>query len=90
MMWYEEISEGAHVGTTTHQGVPGGPGAPRWVGLCPPGAPPFGIVCTKNSEIFRKNHVNFLEHSENFYFGSFFNAREIQKTDKTWHFILFN
>ena len=31
MMWYEEISEGAHVGTTTHQGTPGGLSAPRWV-----------------------------------------------------------
>ena len=31
MMWYEEISEGAHVGTTTNQGTPGDPGAPRWV-----------------------------------------------------------
>ena len=30
-MWDEEVSEGAHVGTTTHQGAPGGPGAPRWV-----------------------------------------------------------
>ena len=31
MMWCKEISEGAHVGTTTHQGTPGVPGAPRWV-----------------------------------------------------------
>ena len=31
VMWEEEVSEGAHVGTTTNQGAPGGPGAPRWV-----------------------------------------------------------
>ena len=31
MMWDEEISEGAHVGTRTNQGAPGGPSAPRWV-----------------------------------------------------------
>ena len=31
MMWCKEISEGADVGTTTHQGAPRGPGVPRWV-----------------------------------------------------------
>ena len=70
MMWDEEISEGAHVGTTTHQGAPGGPGAPRW-GV-PPGAPPSDIICTINSEIFRKNRIKFSEHSENFYFRVIF------------------
>ncbi len=34
MMWAKEISEGAHMGTTTHQGAPGGAGAPRWVHYC--------------------------------------------------------
>ena len=59
-------------------------------GLCPPGAPPSGIICTRNSEIFRKNRVKILGHSKNFYFWVIFIAREIQKIDKTWHFILFN
>ena len=29
--WAKEISEGAHMGAITHQGVPGGASAPRWV-----------------------------------------------------------
>ena len=31
MMWAKEISEGAHVRTTTHQGALGAADAPRWV-----------------------------------------------------------
>ena len=53
MMWDEGISEGAHVGTTTHQGAPGG-------------------ICAKNSKIFRKNRIKFLEHFENFCFWVIF------------------
>ena len=30
VMW-EEVSDGGHIGTTTHQGMPGGPVTPRWV-----------------------------------------------------------
>ena len=67
MMWDEEVSEGAHVGTTTHQGVLACPG-----GFCPPGASPSDIICTRNSEIFRKNHIKFSGHSENFYFWIIF------------------
>ena len=89
-MWDEEVSEGAHVGTTTHQSTPGGPGAPRWV---------VPTWCTSlwyylHQKFLniqkKKNHIMFSEHSEKFYFWVFFIAREIQKTDKTWHFILFN
>ena len=84
-MWDEEIIEGGHVGTTTHQGVPGGPGAPRWVVHLP--LILFAPTILKYSE---KNRIKFSEHSENFYFWVIFIAREIQKTDKTWHLILFN
>ena len=65
MMCAKEISERAHVGTTTHQGAPRGPDVPRWV------VPTWGT-------------------SLGYYLGHFFIAREIQKTYKTWHFILFN
>ena len=88
-MWDEGISEGAHVGTTTHQGAPGGPGAPRWV---------VPTWCTslwyylhqKFLNIQKKIISGFQSILRTFIFGSFFIAREIQKTDKTWHFILFN
>ena len=39
MMWDEEISEGAHVGTTTHQGAPGDPGVP--CGVVPTSGAPW-------------------------------------------------
>ena len=66
-MWEEEVSEGPHVGTTTHQAMPGGPGAPRWV---------VPTWCTslwyylhqKFINIQKKNRIRFSEHSENFYF----------------------
>ena len=29
--WAQEVLEGSFVESTTHQGVPGGPGTPRWV-----------------------------------------------------------
>ena len=83
MMWAKEISEGAHVGTTTHQG------APRWV---------VPTWCTslwyylhqKFINIQKKFMFNFQGILRTFIFGSFFIAWENQKTDKTWHFILFN
>ena len=77
-MWDGEISEGVHVGTTTHQGTPGGAGVPRWV--VPTWCTPSDVICTKNSEIFRKNCIKFSGHYENFYFVvSFFIVWEIQK-----------
>jgi hypothetical protein len=51
-------------------------------GLCPPGAPPSEVICTKNSE---KIALNFQGILRTFIFGSFFIAQEIQKTDKAWH-----
>ena len=47
MMWDEEMSEGAHVGTTTPQGAPGGASAQRWV--VPTWCTPSSYFCTKNS-----------------------------------------
>ena len=67
MMWCEEISEGATWGpqhTKALLGVLTRPG-----GLCPPGAPPSDVICTKNSE---KNHIKFPGHSENFHFWVIF------------------
>ena len=84
MMWDEEVSEGPTWGpqpTRVRLGLLARPG-----GLCPPGAPPSGITCTKNSEKI----INFQGILRTFIFGPFFIARENQKTDKTWHFILFN
>ena len=69
-MWDEEVSEGAHVGTTTHQSAPGPQARPG--GLCPPGAPPSDIICTRNSEISRKNRIKISGHSQNFYFWVIF------------------
>ena len=66
MMWAKEINEGAHVGATTHQGAPGVAGVP-WC-LVGTRCTPSDVICTQNSEIFRKNHIKFLGHSENFYF----------------------
>ena len=67
MMWDEEVSEGAHVGTRTHQGEPGGAGVPRWV--VPTWCTPSDVICIKNSE---KSRIKFSGHSENFYFGVIF------------------
>ena len=52
MTWAKEMSERAHVGTKTHQGAPGAAGTPRWV--VPTWCTPSDVICTKNSEIFRK------------------------------------
>ena len=78
-MWAKEISEVAHVGATTHQGTPGGAGAP-WC-LVGTRCTPSGIICTRNSEIFRKNHIKFSNHSENFYFLVIFLHEENRKQD---------
>ena len=81
MMWYKEISEGGHVGTTTHQGAPGGVGAPRWV------VPTWctSLRCLSHQKflnIQKKIVLNFQDILRTFIFGSFFIAREIQKTEK--------
>ena len=54
MMWCEEIGEGAHMGTTTHQDAPGVAGAPRWV--VPTWCTPSDVICTKNSEKKKKSY----------------------------------
>ena len=63
-MWDEEISEGPTWGPQPTRARPGG--------LCPLGAPPSGIICTRNSEIFRKKSYKISGHSENFYFWVIF------------------
>ena len=77
-MWDEEISEGAHVGD--HNPL-GGPGVPRWIAHLV--HLPLVLFAPKILKYSKNNRVNFLGHSENFYFGSFFIALEIQKTEKT-------
>ena len=70
MMWDEEVSKGGTGGpqpTKARLGVLARPGE-----LCSPGAPPSDIICTRNSEIFKKNRVKFSGHSENFYFWVIF------------------
>jgi hypothetical protein len=66
-------------------------GVARPGGCCPPGAPPSGDFCTNNSQKFRKKIVsNFQGNLRTLIFQPLFIARKKQKTDKTWHFILFN
>ena len=82
VVWEEEVSEGAH------QGAPG-----SWhaqVGCAHLVHLPLVLFAPKILKYLGKNCIKFSEHSENFYFEPFFIAREIQKIDKTWHFILFN
>ena len=69
-MWDEEISEGAHVGTTTPRVCQGALARPG--GLCPPGAPPLVIFAPKILKYSGKNHIKFSGHSENFYFWVIF------------------
>ena len=68
MLWCKEISEGAHVGTTTHQGAPGATSAPRWV--VPTWCTPSDVICKKN--IQKKIILNFQSILTTFIFGSYF------------------
>ena len=70
MEWAREISEGTHMGTTTHQGAPGAAGVP-WC-LVGTRCTPSVVICTSNSEIFRKIVSNFQNILRTFIFGSFF------------------
>jgi hypothetical protein len=84
--WAEGISEGALVGpppTMAHHGGVARPG-----GLCPPGAPPSGIICTSNSQKFRKNHIKFSGQSKNFDFSATFLLHG-KNRKQTKHGILF-
>ena len=78
MTWAKGISEGAHVGATTHQGASVGAGAP-WC-LVGTRCTPLWYYLHQKFINIQKNHVKFSWHSENFYFGSFFIARRKQKT----------
>jgi hypothetical protein len=51
--------------------------------LCPPGAPPSDVICTKNCQIFKKNRIKFSGHYENFHFWVIFLLHEkIRKQTK--------
>ena len=50
--WAKEAPEGLLEGSSTHQGTPGGPGAPKWV--LPPRVPPEPPLCSINTQIFQK------------------------------------
>ena len=87
-MWCEEISEGGTWGpqpTRARLGWLARPGV-----LWAPGAPPRMLFVPEIQKYSEKIVLKFQGIRRTFIFGSFFIAREIQKTDKTWHFILFN
>ena len=81
MTWAKEISEGTHVGTTTHQGALGGVGAP-WCPVVTRCTPPLVLFSPKNQKYSEKKCINFSEHSESFYFWVIFIAWKTQKIDK--------
>jgi len=86
MMWAKEISEGAHVGATTHQGAPGGAGAP-WCLVGTRCTPLWYYLQQKIINIPKKIVLNFQDVLRTFIFWSFFISREFRKKDK--HGILF-
>ena len=50
IQWAEEAPGGCSEGSTTHQGAPGGPGAPWWV--VPTSGAPEPTLCSINTPIF--------------------------------------
>ena len=82
MMWYEEISEGAHVGTTNHKGMPGGLGAPsaHLVHL------PLILFAPKNLKYSEKIILKFQSILRTFIFGSFFYCTENSKNRQSMEF----
>ena len=88
MMWAKEISDGP---TGDHNS----PGR-AWgcwhaqVGYAHLAHLPLMLFAQKIQIYSEKIVLNFQGILRTFIFGSFFIAREIQKTNKTWHFILFN
>ena len=89
MMWDEEVSEGGPRGDHNPPGRAWGcwraqVGCAHLVHL------PLMFIAPKILKYPEKIVLNFEGILRTFIFGSFFIAREIQKTDKTWHFILFN
>ena len=77
-MWDEEVSEGDH-----------NPPGRAQVGCAHLVHLPLVLFAPEIQKYSEKNRVKFSGHSKNFYFWVFFIAREIQKIDKTWYFILF-
>jgi hypothetical protein len=88
MTWAKEISEGGHMGTTTHQGALGGAGVPRWVvpTWC---TPPLMLFEPKNLKYSEKNRIKFSGHSENFYFWVIFycTGKSENRQNKAFYFI---
>ena len=82
MTWAKEISEGAMWGPQPTRVRPGG--------LCPPGAPPSDVICTKNLNIQKKkNRIKVSRYYENFYFLVIFHCTESSENrqDMTFYFI---
>jgi hypothetical protein len=78
MMWAKEISEGAHVGATTHQGAPGGAGAP-WCLVGTRCTPLWYYLHQKFRNNWKKSYQIFRTFRELLFLGHFFIARIIQK-----------
>ena len=74
-MWDEEISEGAHMGTTTHQGAPGGPGRAQ-VGCAHLVHLPLILFGPKILKYSEKIILNFQSILRTYIFGSFFYCME--------------
>ena len=84
VMWEEEVSEGAHVGTTTHQGAPGGQvGCAHLVHL------PLILFAPEVLKYSEKNRIKFSGHSENFYFWVIFycTRNSENRQNMAFHFI---
>ena len=75
MTWVKEISEGTHVGATTHQGAPGRGGTP-WCLVVSRCTPPLMLFAPEILKYSEKIRIKFSEHSENFYFWVIFYCTE--------------
>ena len=89
MMWDEEVSEGGPRGDHNPPGRAWGSWRTQ-VGCAHLVHLPMILFAPEILKYSEKIVLNFQGILRTFIFGSFFIAREIQKTDKTWHFILFN
>ena len=86
VVWEEEISKGAHQVGSTHQGVPGGAGAP-WL-VVPTWCTSLRYYLHQKFINIQKNRIRFLEHCENFYFWVIFLLHG-KSRKQTKHDILF-
>ena len=73
MTWAKGISEGTHVGATTHQALLGLLARPGV--LWAPGAPPLMLFAPEIQKYSEKIVSNFQNILRTFIFGSFFIAR---------------